>query len=76
MELEAVRILARKRGDRGATEINQDALDRLRGDLKKFGVAEVANELILASLLAKAQRLAYGSVSGIAVTERKEQVNA
>ena len=51
-------------------------MDRLRGDLKKFGVAEVANELILASLLAKAQRLAYGSVSGIAVTERKEQVNA
>ena len=46
---------------------------RLRGDLGKFGVAEVSNELILASLLAKAQRLAYGSVNGIAGTQQKEK---
>jgi CRISPR-associated protein Cmr2 len=73
--LEAIRILARKRGDRGQQEIAPKIREDLRGYMETVGAAEVANELILASLLAKARQLATGS-NGAASAERKEKVNA
>jgi len=73
--LEAIRILGRKRGDRGQQEIAPKIREDLRGYMETVGAAEVANELILASLLAKARQLATGS-NGAASAEGKEKVNA
>lgn len=75
MELEAIRILGRKRGDRGQQEIAPKIREDLHAYLKAVGAAEVANELILASLLAKARQLATGN-NGAASAEGKEKVNA
>lgn len=72
---EAIRILGRKHGDRGQEEIAPEIRRKLRGYLDAVGAAEVANELILASLLAKARQLAAGN-SEAASAERKEKVNA
>lgn len=61
MELEAQRILTRKQGDQGRQKISGVVLEKLKEHLKQAGVVEFANELILARLLAGAERLATGT---------------
>ena len=56
VKTEAIRILDRKQPRHGAgAALDPDVMDRLRGDIEKLEVGQVANRLIVARLLAQAE---------------------
>lgn len=67
---EAVRILKRKRGARGQTELDGGVMKRLEELLEEVELAELAGELIVARLLATAKEQ-----SGWTAEQAKEKLN-
>ncbi len=67
---EAIRILKRKRGARGQTELDGGVMKRLEELLKEVDLAELADELIVARLLATAKEQ-----SGWTAEQAKEKLN-
>lgn len=70
MRLEAIRILKRKRGARGAERLDDKIFKRLKKLIENTEIAKLADELIVARLLAEA-----AAQSGETVEQAKELLN-